>query len=70
MVSTKILAQYEAVRRSGHCNMFDKNCVLAVAEEKDYFELASEIIAGGYPDILEAYERDAAEQAYGEFDFR
>lgn len=67
MVSRKILAQYEAVRQSGKCNMFDKACVLGVAEEEDYFELASEIIAGGYQDILKAYDRDDATSAYGEF---
>ena len=50
----KIIAQYEAIRRLGQTNMFDKNMVQRIAYENRFYELVT-AIEDGYGKILENY---------------
>ena len=40
-ITKKVMEQYESVRRSGICNMFDYYCVMRAAMTSDYRELAA-----------------------------
>jgi len=51
----KVIAQYEAVRRSGLTNMFDKNAVQRIAFDSDFYDLVNLITDGGYAEILTGY---------------
>ena len=51
----KIIAQYEAIRRLGQTNMFDKNMVQLIATLNGFHELAEAIEEGKYPQILMNY---------------
>ena len=37
----ELIRQYEIVRSSGDCNMFDSNCVMASASRHDCYELVT-----------------------------
>ena len=50
----KIIAQYEAVRRLGQTNMFDRIMVQRIAHENHFYELVI-AIEDGYGKILENY---------------
>jgi len=54
MNEKKIMAQYEAVRRSGLTNMFDKHAVMRIASDNDFHDL---VVAAeeNYGDILKRY---------------
>lgn len=54
----EILEEYELVRLSGECNMFDKSCVQRIAYELECYALVVAIEDELYPDILEAYDPD------------
>ena len=40
-ITKEIMEQYEAIRQSGACNMFDYFCVVDIADRTDMDELAS-----------------------------
>ena len=40
-ITKEVMEQYESVRRSGICNMFDYYCVMRAAMTSDYRELAA-----------------------------
>ena len=40
-ITKKVMEQYESVRKSGICNMFDYYCVMRAAMTSDYRELAA-----------------------------
>ncbi len=40
-ITTKIMEQYETIRRIGKCNMYDLNCVRYYADRLDLYDLAS-----------------------------
>ncbi len=46
-----IMEQYEAVRQSGDCNMFDYNCVITIADRLNFYALAC-LTRDEYKDIL------------------
>jgi len=50
----KVIAQYEAIRRSGLTNMFDKNMVQRIAYENEFYTLVT-AIADNYGSILSHY---------------
>ena len=50
----KVIAQYEAVRRSGQTNMFDKHTVQRIAYDNDFYELVI-AIEDDYMAILNHY---------------
>ena len=50
----KIIAQYEAIRRSGQTNMFDKNMVQRIASENNFYALVT-AIEEDYGSILKHY---------------
>jgi len=50
----KVIAQYEAVRRLGQTNMFDRIMVQRIAYENHFYELVN-AIEDGYGKILENY---------------
>jgi len=50
----KVIAQYEAVRRLGQTNMFDKNMVQRIAYENGFYELVN-AIEDNYGSILSHY---------------
>jgi len=51
----KVIAQYEAIRRSGEVNMFDKYGVQHIASDNNLHELVIAIEDGGYIEILKNY---------------
>lgn len=54
MNKKKIIAQYEAIRRSGQTNMFDKNMVQRIASENNFYALVI-AIEEDYSSILKHY---------------
>lgn len=50
----KVMAQYEAVRRSGLTNMFDRHAVMRIASDNDFHDL---VVAAdeNYGNILKRY---------------
>lgn len=40
-ISKDVMEQYEKTRRAGFCNMYDYNCVSAIANQLKYYALAS-----------------------------
>lgn len=52
----KVIAQYEAIRRLGQTNMFDKNMVQRIAYENEFYELV-EAIEEDYAEILRNYSK-------------
>ena len=58
-----VYAQYEAIRKSGMTNMFDKDGVLQIAEGLGYTELADQIDNGDYIKVLKNYG-EAVERGY------
>jgi len=40
-MTKEIMEQYEQVRQSGACNMFDYRCVITVADKLKFYDLAS-----------------------------
>ncbi len=50
----KVIAQYEAVRRSGLTNMFDRRAVQRIAYENDFYELVN-AAEDSYREILTGY---------------
>lgn len=54
----KIIAQYEAIRRSGLTNMFDRHTVQRIAYDNDFYELVTAIeddyvaILSGYSELM------------------
>jgi len=50
----KIIAQYEAIRRSGLTNMFDRRTVQRIAYDNDFYELVT-AIEDDYSAILSGY---------------
>ena len=40
-ITKELVEQMEAVRDDGRCNMLDRSCVVRVAAEKGFVELAS-----------------------------
>ena len=55
-MTKEIMEQYEAVRQSGACNMFNYNCVTNVAETLGFDALA-EVSFDKYKDILMNFEK-------------
>jgi len=53
----KIIAQYEAIRRSGQTNMFNKNMVQHIANKNSFFELVI-AIEEDYTKILKSYSEE------------
>ena len=53
-MTKEIMQQYETIRNSGACNMFDYNCVINMAETLDCIEL-SEVTKEQYMDILQNF---------------
>jgi len=51
----KIIAQYEAIRRLGQTNMFDKNMVQVIAYKNGFYELTIFIEEGRYFEIFKNY---------------
>jgi len=51
----KVIAQYEAIRRSGQTNMFSRTAVQLIAFENGFFELVVAIDQGCYGYILKNY---------------
>lgn len=51
----QIMAQYEAIRRSGKTNMFAKNAVQRIAYNNHMYELVNLITDGGYASVLKNY---------------
>ena len=39
-ITKKVMEQYEQIRSMGPCNMYDRNCVLDMAERLDLYNLA------------------------------
>jgi len=68
-VHPEVLAQYEDVRRSGQCNMMDKQCVKHVARAKGHAMLVRFINNGRYRELLSGYDRREASSAHEDFDF-
>ncbi len=54
MDKKKVIAQYEAIRRLGQTNMFDKNTVQRIAYENEFYELVT-AIEDDYVSILRNY---------------
>jgi len=54
MDKKKVIAQYEAIRRSGQTNMFDKNMVQRIASENNFYTLVI-AIEEDYSSILKHY---------------
>lgn len=52
----KVIAQYEAIRRSGQSNMFDKHAVQRIAYDNEFYELVT-AIEDDYPAILSRYSK-------------
>lgn len=50
-MTKEIMEQYEAIRQSGACNMFDYNCVIRIANIFEFYELAL-LTKEEYKDIL------------------
>jgi len=50
----RIIAQYEAIRRSGQTNMFDKHAVQRIANDNEFYELVI-AVEDNYADILGHY---------------
>ena len=55
MITKMIFDQYEKIRLSGKCNMFDINCVKLFARRKGYYAL-SEVSQKDYLDIIQNYD--------------
>lgn len=47
--------EYEEVRRSGACNMLDRQCVRQEAHERDLEELLRAMADGTYTDIIDNF---------------
>ena len=54
MDKKKVIAQYEAIRRSGQTNMFDRNMVQRIASENKFYALVV-AIEEDYSSILKNY---------------
>lgn len=50
----EVIRQYEAIRKAGFCNMFDRGCVQSVAEHMGFDELAR-LDRQQYADVLKNY---------------
>jgi hypothetical protein len=56
MINALIFQQYENIRKSGKCNMFDIVCVKKLARRKAYYALAA-ISDKEYVQILQEYSQ-------------
>ncbi len=55
----ELLMQFEFVRRSGMCNMFDRCCVLGMAIQNDFAELSTVAsVRRSYGDFLGSVAQD------------
>jgi len=41
IITKEIMNQYEIIRRTGACNMYDYGCVVGVADQFEMYELGS-----------------------------
>lgn len=55
LISKTIIAQYEAIRRSGLTNMWSKNGVQQVANDNNLYDLVNFIEEGRYVELIENY---------------
>ena len=55
-MTKEIMEQYEAVRQSGACNMFNYSCVIQIADRLKFYKLAS-LSMDEYKDILMNFEK-------------
>lgn len=57
----KIIEQFNEIRNSGECNMFDANCVMQLANERGFYELINYCHPKGrldlerYAEVTEAF---------------
>ena len=40
-ITKEVMEQYEAIREAGPCNMFNYSCVIHIADQMEFFQLAS-----------------------------
>lgn len=52
----QVMQQYEAVRQSGHTNMFDRSNVKNFAEQAGFDELVEVIEQGDYAECMDRYD--------------